>query len=100
MKSLLDENPPSPLTGEANRDRVRVMDQLIFRFIKLQGTASIVNDDEVMLVRTNESTYIPAGHKHRLENPGLTDLIIIEVQSGEYLGEDVIVRFDEVSGQA
>lgn len=69
-------------------------------WVVVSGTASIVNDDKNMLVRTNESTYIPAGHKHRLENPGLTDLIMIEVQSGEYLGEDDIVRFDDVYGRA
>jgi len=69
-------------------------------WIVVSGTASIVNDDKNMLVRTNESTYIPAGHKHRLENPGLVDLIMIEVQSGEYLGEDDIVRFDDVYGRA
>lgn len=69
-------------------------------WVVVSGTASIVNDDKELLVRTNESTYIPAGHKHRLENPGLTDLIMIEVQSGEYLGEDDIVRFDDVYGRA
>jgi mannose-1-phosphate guanylyltransferase/mannose-6-phosphate isomerase len=68
-------------------------------WIVVSGTASIVNDDKELLVRTNESTYIPAGHRHRLENPGLTDLIMIEVQSGEYLGEDDIVRFDDVYGR-
>jgi mannose-1-phosphate guanylyltransferase len=68
-------------------------------WVVVSGTASIVNDDKNMLVRTNESTYIPAGHKHRLENPGLTDLVMIEVQSGEYLGEDDIVRFDDVYGR-
>lgn len=69
-------------------------------WVVVSGTASIVNDDKEMLVRTNESTYIPAGHKHRLVNPGLTDLVMIEVQSGEYLGEDDIVRFDDVYGRA
>lgn len=69
-------------------------------WVVVSGTASIVNDNKELLVRTNESTYIPAGHKHRLENPGLTDLVMIEVQSGEYLGEDDIVRFDDVYGRA
>ncbi|TIN75350.1 MAG: mannose-1-phosphate guanylyltransferase/mannose-6-phosphate isomerase, partial [Mesorhizobium sp.] len=46
------------------------------------------------------STYIPCGHKHRLENPGVLPLVMIEVQSGEYLGEDDIVRFDDVYGRA
>jgi mannose-1-phosphate guanylyltransferase/mannose-6-phosphate isomerase len=69
-------------------------------WVVVSGTASIVNDDKEMLVRTNESTYIPIGHKHRLENRGLMDLVMIEVQSGEYLGEDDIVRFDDVYGRA
>jgi mannose-1-phosphate guanylyltransferase/mannose-6-phosphate isomerase len=69
-------------------------------WVVVSGTARVVHDDRVYLVRTNESTYIPSGHRHRLENPGLTDLVIIEVQSGEYLGEDDIVRFDDVYGRA
>jgi mannose-1-phosphate guanylyltransferase/mannose-6-phosphate isomerase len=69
-------------------------------WVVVSGTASIVNEDKSMLLRTNESSYIPIGHKHRLKNPGLTDLIIIEVQSGEYLGEDDIVRFDDVYGRS
>ncbi len=68
-------------------------------WIVVSGMASIVNDDKNMLIRTNESTYISAGHKHRLANPGITDLVMIEVQSGEYLGEDDIVRFDDVYGR-
>jgi mannose-1-phosphate guanylyltransferase len=58
-----------------------------------------VNGDRHLTVNSNESTYIPAGNKHRLENPGLLDLVIIEVQSGEYLGEDDIVRYDDVYGR-
>ena len=69
-------------------------------WVVVSGTASVVNGDQAMLVRTNESTYIPIGHKHRLQNPGLTDLVMIEVQSGEYLGEDDIVRFDDVYGRS
>ncbi len=68
-------------------------------WVVVSGTASIVNDGKEMLVRTNESTYIPACHKHRLSNQGQTDLVMIEVQSGEYLGEDDIVRFDDVYGR-
>lgn len=69
-------------------------------WVVVSGTASIVHEDKTMLIRTNESTYIPIGHKHRLQNPGLTDLVMIEVQSGEYLGEDDIVRFDDVYGRS
>jgi mannose-1-phosphate guanylyltransferase len=53
-----------------------------------------------MFVATNESTYIPAGCTHRLENPGVLDLVMIEVQSGQYLGEDDIVRFQDNYGRA
>ena len=52
-----------------------------------------------MMLATNESTYIPAGHQHRLENPGVIDLVMIEVQSGEYVGEDDIVRIEDVYGR-
>jgi mannose-1-phosphate guanylyltransferase/mannose-6-phosphate isomerase len=53
-----------------------------------------------MLIAENESTYIPLGVKHRLRNPGKTALEIIEVQSGSYLGEDDIVRFEDTYGRA
>ena len=68
-------------------------------WIVVSGMARVQNGQQGMFVQTNESTYIPAGHKHRLENPGLLPLVMIEVQSGEYLGEDDIVRFDDVYGR-
>ncbi len=68
-------------------------------WIVVSGMAKVVNGDRELLVNTNESTYIPAGHKHRLENPGVLDLVMIEVQSGEYLGEDDIVRFEDNYGR-
>ena len=69
-------------------------------WVVVSGIGRVTNGDQTMLLNTNESTYIPAGHKHRLENPGLVDLVMIEVQSGEYLGEDDIVRFDDIYGRA
>jgi mannose-1-phosphate guanylyltransferase len=69
-------------------------------WIVVSGTAEVVNGDETFLLHTNHSTYIPAGHQHRLSNPGICDLVMIEVQSGEYLGEDDIVRFEDVYGRA
>ncbi|WXL24091.1 mannose-1-phosphate guanylyltransferase/mannose-6-phosphate isomerase [Ectopseudomonas mendocina] len=69
-------------------------------WIVVSGTAQVTNGEHQFLLNTNESTFIPAGHKHRLSNPGLIDLVMIEVQSGEYLGEDDIVRFDDVYGRA
>jgi mannose-1-phosphate guanylyltransferase / mannose-6-phosphate isomerase len=68
-------------------------------WIVVSGMAKVVNGDKEILVGTNESTYIPAGHKHRLENPGMLKLVMIEVQSGEYLGEDDIVRFQDNYGR-
>jgi len=68
-------------------------------WIVVDGMAKVVNGDKDLLISTNESTYIPAGHKHRLENPGKVDLIMIEVQSGSYLGEDDIVRFEDNYGR-
>lgn len=68
-------------------------------WIVVSGMARVVNGEQELFVNTNESTYIPAGHKHRLENPGLLTLVMIEVQSGEYLGEDDIVRFEDVYGR-
>jgi mannose-1-phosphate guanylyltransferase/mannose-6-phosphate isomerase len=69
-------------------------------WIVVQGMAKVTNGSpEPRLVNTNESTYIPAGHKHRLENPGVLELVMIEVQSGEYLGEDDIVRFEDQYGR-
>ncbi|WP_338847262.1 mannose-1-phosphate guanylyltransferase/mannose-6-phosphate isomerase [Massilia sp. W12] len=69
-------------------------------WIVVSGMAKVVNGEREFLVGTNESTFIPAGHKHRLSNPGVTDLVMIEVQSGEYLGEDDIVRFEDHYGRA
>lgn len=69
-------------------------------WIVVSGMAKVVNGVNDILVNTNESTFIPAGHQHRLENPGILELVMVEVQSGEYLGEDDIVRFDDRYGRA
>ena len=69
-------------------------------WIVVSGTAEVTNGENVFLVRKNESTYIPAGNRHRLVNPGVLNLVMIEVQSGDYLEEDDIVRFDDVYGRA
>ncbi len=68
-------------------------------WVVVHGMAKVVNGEKEMLLDANQSTFIPAGHKHRLENPGLIQLVMIEVQSGEYLGEDDIVRFQDVYGR-
>ncbi|EFL92710.1 mannose-1-phosphate guanylyltransferase [Candidatus Regiella insecticola LSR1] len=68
-------------------------------WIVVSGTAEVTNGEQVFYVKTNESTYIPAMHKHRLTNPGLIKLVMIEVQSGDYLGEDDIVRFKDNYGR-
>jgi mannose-1-phosphate guanylyltransferase/mannose-6-phosphate isomerase len=65
-------------------------------WVVVNGSALVTRDDETLLVRENESIYLPLGCVHRLENPGKIPLTLIEVQSGAYLGEDDIVRFDDV----
>ncbi|CAB3731766.1 mannose-1-phosphate guanylyltransferase/mannose-6-phosphate isomerase [Paraburkholderia rhynchosiae] len=69
-------------------------------WVVVSGTALVTRGDEQFLLGENESTYIPLGIRHRLENPGCVPLQIIEVQSGSYLGEDDIVRFDDKYGRA
>jgi mannose-1-phosphate guanylyltransferase len=68
-------------------------------WIVVGGTASVVNGEKSLTVNKNESTYIPAGNKHRLVNETKEPLVMIEVQSGGYLGEDDIVRFDDKYGR-
>jgi len=64
-------------------------------WIVVRGTARVTRENEVFLLSENQSTYIPIGAKHRLENPGTIPLELVEVQSGSYLGEDDIVRFED-----
>jgi mannose-1-phosphate guanylyltransferase/mannose-6-phosphate isomerase len=68
-------------------------------WIVVSGTAEVTNGDQVILLSENQSTYIPLGQVHRLANPGKVPLEIIEVQSGSYLGEDDIVRFEDSYGR-
>lgn len=69
-------------------------------WIVVSGTAKVTNGDTTFLVTENQSTYIPIGQVHALENPGVIPLELIEVQSGPYLGEDDIVRFEDKYGRA
>ena len=68
-------------------------------WIVVKGTAQVTCGDKVFLLHEDQSTYIPLGEKHRLENPGTIPLELIEVQSGAYLGEDDIVRFEDIYGR-
>jgi mannose-1-phosphate guanylyltransferase/mannose-6-phosphate isomerase len=69
-------------------------------WVVVSGTARVTRGEEVFILGENESTFIPVGTKHRLENPGRMPLELIEVQSGSYLGEDDIVRFEDVYGRS
>jgi mannose-1-phosphate guanylyltransferase/mannose-6-phosphate isomerase len=68
-------------------------------WIVVKGSARVTRGEETFLLTENQSTYIPVGELHRLENPGKIPLELIEVQSGSYLGEDDIVRFDDEYGR-
>jgi mannose-1-phosphate guanylyltransferase len=69
-------------------------------WVVVSGEARVTNGDKTFLLSENESTYIPVGVVHSLENPGKVELELIEVQSGNYLGEDDIVRFEDVYGRS
>ena len=81
-------NPGASLSLQMHHHRAE-------HWIVVTGTAEVTCEDKITLLSENESTYIPVGKKHRLHNPGRVPLEIIEVQSGSYLGEDDIVRFDD-----
>lgn len=85
-------NPSAALSLQMHHHRAE-------HWIVVTGTARVTRGDEIFIVSENESTYIPLGVKHRLENPGKVPLEIIEVQSGPYLGEDDIVRFEDSYGR-
>jgi mannose-1-phosphate guanylyltransferase/mannose-6-phosphate isomerase len=81
-------NPGASLSLQMHHHRAE-------HWVVVKGTAEVTCEDKITLLSENESTYIPVGKKHRLHNPGREPLEIIEVQSGSYLGEDDIVRFDD-----
>ncbi len=85
-------NPGASLSLQMHHHRAE-------HWIVVRGTARVTRGDETFLLSENQSTYIPIGERHRLENPGSLPLEIIEVQSGSYLGEDDIVRFDDHYGR-
>jgi mannose-1-phosphate guanylyltransferase/mannose-6-phosphate isomerase len=85
-------NPGAQLSLQMHHHRAE-------HWIVVQGTARVTRGDETFLLGENESTYIPVGTTHRLENPGKLPLHLIEVQSGAYLGEDDIVRFEDTYGR-
>lgn len=68
-------------------------------WVVVSGMAKVINGERELFVNTNESTFIPAGVRHRVENPGKLDLVMIEVQCGDYLGEDDIVRLHDQYGR-
>jgi len=86
-------NPGASLSLQMHRHRAE-------HWIVVKGTAEITNGDQIITLTENQSTYIPQGQTHRLANPGTTPLEIIEVQSGSYLGEDDIVRFEDNYGRS
>jgi len=84
----IEVNPHSSLSLQMHHHRCE-------HWVIVSGVAKVTNEQDNFIVHSNESTYIKAGHKHRLENPGNEPLIIIEVQTGDYLGEDDIIRFEQ-----
>ena len=88
----IEVNPNSSLSLQMHHHRAE-------HWIVVKGTANVEIDDESLILGENQSVYIPLGSKHRLINPGRIPLVLIEVQSGAYLSEDDIVRFDDIYGR-
>ena len=65
-------------------------------WIVVEGTAKVTIEDEIQLINEGQSVYVPIGAKHRMENPGKSSMVLIEVQIGTYLGEDDITRYEDV----
>ena len=88
----IEINPKASLSLQLHKQRAE-------HWIVVNGIAKVEIDGVVTYLKNNESIYVPLGSKHRLSNPGDSELILIEVQSGKYLGEDDIVRFDDIYGR-
>lgn len=89
----IDVHPGASLSLQLHHQRSE-------HWVVVSGTAEIVNGEQVLLLQPGAHTFIPAGYKHRLTNPGKIVMSLIEVQCGLYLGEDDIVRFDDLYGRA
>jgi mannose-1-phosphate guanylyltransferase/mannose-6-phosphate isomerase len=88
----IEVNPGASLSLQKHAKRAE-------HWVVVKGIAEVICNDKKITLKENESTYIPLGHTHRLSNPGKDMLEIIEVQSGSYLGEDDIERFDDSYGR-
>lgn len=82
-------NPGAKLSLQSHNHRSE-------HWIVVRGTAKVTNGENEVIVKANEGVYISVGNKHRLENPGKDILEVIEVQTGDYLGEDDIVRYEDI----
>lgn len=85
-------NPGAKLSLQSHNRRME-------NWIVVKGTAEVINGEKKLMLNESESTFIPVKTKHRLANPGKTDLEIIEVQTGDYFGEDDIIRYEDEYGR-
>ncbi len=88
----IEVNPEASLSLQMHNHRAE-------HWVIIGGTAKIINGEDEFILEANQSTYVPIGNKHRLTNPGTEKLILIEIQTGSYLGEDDIIRFDDIYGR-
>ena len=88
----IEVNPGASLSLQLHKKRAE-------HWIVVEGLAKVEINEKEFILNANQSCFVPVGVKHRLSNPGEKNLIIIEVQSGEYLGEDDIIRFDDIYGR-
>jgi len=90
---LIEVKPGAALSLQLHHKRAE-------HWVVVQGQARVTRGEEIFLLEANQSTFIPLGMKHRLENPGDVSLVVIEIQSGSYLGEDDIIRFEDNFGRS
>lgn len=99
MVTVLEEGPRYRINRIVIKPGQHMSTQMHYHrsehWVVVSGTAKVTCNGEERLLRQKESTYVPMNTPHRVENPGVIDLVLIEVQNGEYLGDDDIIRFDE-----
>ena len=102
--TILEEGPRYKINRIEVKPKNHISTQMHYHrsehWIVVSGTAKVIFDGEEKLLLQKQSTYVPANTAHRVENPGTIPLVMIEIQNGEYLGEDDIIRFPEEDKEA
>ncbi|MGY6529517.1 MAG: phosphomannose isomerase type II C-terminal cupin domain [Cyanobacterium sp.] len=100
--TLLEEGPYYRINRITVKPSNHISTQMHYHrsehWVVVAGTAKVIFNGEEKLLLPKQSTYVPMGIRHRVENPGVVPLVMIEIQNGEYLGDDDIIRFEDAEG--